>query len=184
MKKGIVYLLLIVNLILSFPVSYIVNVNVNTFKNPDEFKLLVIVCGFIVFIIFSGIAWIVYFVLRKRKSPNAVKIGIYTLTGLTLASGLGSVPEFEKKIKSRNRMLEESQFDDDFVKGCMDSAEGKFGKTTNKEVEDYCYCMLDSISAKYELKEQLMDGSISNEELMNNPEIVKMATDCSKELLK
>lgn len=191
MKKSIVYLLLTLNLLLSFPVSFIGNVNANTLKSENEFFWLVIVCAFIILLFFGLIGWIVYKVLKKKNNPDATKYAMYTLTGLMVAGMIGSLPEFNTKFKQRRNMIQNHEFQKGFDVGCREQGKASLSQlaaegieVTDEKVSNFCSCVWEKIEMNSELKNQMMNGPMPIEEVQRDPKYLELVTDCMESLVK
>lgn len=192
MKKSLIILWLLGILVLCFPLSYVTNVVSNTYMPADDFQILVIVCTFGGFIFLGLIAWLIYYILKRRKHSKPAKLALTIFTLLVVAVPAVSSTEFAKKNKRRQAYLYMRVFETSFIKSCVDK-----GKSTMKplmaesgidsldqKIEGYCRCSFDKMEFDDEIKDKIMDESVPMDEVMRDPKVVKMATDCATDFFK
>lgn len=191
MKRPIVILWLLGILALCLPLSYLIIVKQQTYKNEQDFMLLVLICAVVAFLFIGAMCWGVYYFLKKRGNTGAAKTALMIFTGLVVGVSAVSAPEGLKKMKQRAMYLNKGEYRKEFIKGCVEETKRSLlsvleGETNSPEqkLEDYCSCSYDKMEADLEVSEMMMDESVSNEEFQNHSRVKEIRNECMGELMK
>jgi hypothetical protein len=155
---------------------------------PRDFKIFVIVCSFLAFILFGLIIWLVYYFLKRNKNANAAKISLGIFTGLVIAVTAVNSAEFSEKMRERRESLYLREFRESYIQSCIER--GKAMKNSpqlagldslDTKMEGYCWCAYDKMESNEEIRNKMLDQDMEPAELLRDSAVIKIATDCALE---
>jgi|ERR1035437_394191 hypothetical protein len=154
--------------------------NFKTTYSQKDYLIMILGIGGILFILFTLISWIVYYVSKKRNAKDPMKIALIVFSFLVFAGIAGNSSKFSMALREKNRY--------EFMQGYRESLYSGFDEKFKshpevpKEIVAHSHeisdCIYDKVNADNSLVDKLMTVDDPKGFVVNSPEMKQIVSDC------